>query len=82
MPCTISQDKLFKILEWILFIGFVIASGWFASGVLQHFFSEKTSFSQHKERVTDYPVVNIMFSRLTSDLNPSDVKIKDTKHME
>ena len=76
MWCTFSQHKLFKILEWILFIGFVIASGWFASGVLRQFFSNKTSFTQYKEKITFYPVVNIIFHRLTSELNPSDVKIK------
>ena len=37
MMCNISQDKAFKILEWILFIGFSIVAGWFASGVLQHY---------------------------------------------
>ena len=37
MMCNISQDKAFKILEWILFIGFIIVAGLFASGVLQHY---------------------------------------------
>ena len=60
----------------VFFIGFVIVSGWFASGVLQQFFSRKTSFTQHKVKVTDYPVVSILFERVTSDLNPSDVKFK------
>ena len=76
MPCTIFLDKVFKIVEWFFFIGFVIASGWFASGVLQQFFSHKTSFSQYKEKVTNYPVVSIIFHRYTSELNPSEVKIK------
>ena len=59
MRGTISRPKLFKILEWILFVGFIIASGCFVSGVLENFFSRKTSFSQHKEKVTEYPVLNI-----------------------
>ena len=87
MQCTISQDNVFKILEWILFIGFVIASGWFASGVLQHFFSRKTSFSQHIEKVTHYPVISIILWH--SEINPYDVKIKyeasgmaDTQYLE
>ena len=50
---------VFKILEWILFIGFAIIAGWFASGVIEHFFSRKSSFSQHEEEVTKYPVVVI-----------------------
>ena len=76
MTSLISQDKVFKIMERFFFIGLMITSGWFASGVLQHFFSRKTSFTQHKEKVTDYPVVNIMFGRLPSEVNPADVEIK------
>ena len=71
-----AQGKVFKIIEWILFIAFIIASGWFASGVLQQFYSRKTGFSQYKEKVTDYPVVSIVFHQLASEFNPSDVKIK------
>ena len=59
--CNISQDKAFKILEWILFIGFSIVAGWFASGVLQHYFSKKTSFSQNEVEDPVYPVVVIVF---------------------
>ena len=76
MQCTISQEKVFKILEWIFFIGLFIASGWSSSGVLQQFFSRKTSFSQHKEKVTDYPVVIIVIHCHASEFNFSDVKIK------
>ena len=68
MHCTISQDRFFKILEWILFIGFIITSGWFTSGVLEQFFSHKTSFSQSKEKVTTYPVVNIDFGHPLSEV--------------
>ena len=75
MPCTLSQDKLFKILEWVLFIGLCIVSGWFASGVLDNFFSSETNFSQHKEKVTHYPVISFKFLRPTSQVNLSDVKI-------
>ena len=72
---TISRPKLFKILEWILFVGFIIVSGYFVSGVLENFFSRKTSFSQHKEKVTEYPVLNIDLSQRTSKVNVSDVRI-------
>ena len=68
MHCTISQDRFFKILEWILFIGFIITSGWFVSDVLKQFFSHKTSFSQSKEKVTNYPVVNIDFGHPSSEV--------------
>ena len=68
------QDKVFKIIEWILFILLITTSGWFASGVLQHFFSRKTSFSQHVEEVSDYPVISIILWH--PKVNPCDVKIK------
>ena len=71
-----SQDKLFKTLEWILFIGLIIVSGWFASEVLEHFFSNKTSFSQQKEKITDFPVIFVSFRRSASEFNLSDVKIR------
>ena len=71
-----AQNKVFKIIEWILFIVFIVASGFFVSGVLQQFFSRKTSFSQYKEKVTDYPVVSIILHRNASEFDPSDVKIK------
>ena len=76
--CTISQDKVFKIIEWILFIGFIMASGWFSQGVLQQFFSNKTSFAQYKEKVSDYPVVYIVINCPDSEINLSywDVKYK------
>ena len=73
----ISKDKLFKILERFFFIGFVIASVWFASGVFQHFISHKTSFSQHKEKFYRYPVINIrLFLNEASEIKSSDLKIK------
>ena len=68
------QEKVFKIIQWILFIVLITASGWFASGVLQHFFSRKTSFSQHVEEVSDYPVISIILWH--PKVNPCDVKIK------
>ena len=76
MRCTISKDKAFKILEWILFIGFSIVAGWFASGVLEQFFSRKTSFSQHEEEVTNYPVISIDFNGYqASEINLTNVII-------
>ena len=76
MKCTytISLYKVLKILEWILFIALITTSGWFASGVLQQFFSRKSSFSQHIEEVTDYPVISILV--WYPEVDPCDVKIK------
>ena len=76
MLYTISQDKVFKIIEWILFIGFIIASGWFSHGVLKQFFSRKTSFSQYKEKVTDFPVVCILIVCPEFKINTLEIKYK------
>ena len=76
MKHTITQDKLFKLLEWILFIGFSIQAWWFASGALEQFFSQKTSFSLSGEKNTDYPVVTIVpLFRLPSEINLTNVII-------
>ena len=76
MKCTISQHKAFKILEWILFIGFTFVVGWFASGVIKQFFTSKTSFSQHEIEVKEYPVVVIVFSDYkASEVNLTNVDI-------
>ena len=70
------QDKALKILEWIFFIGFSIVALWFASGVLQQFFSHKTSFSQYEEEVAYYPVISIFFyDYQASEVNLNDIKI-------
>ena len=74
MQCTLSQDKVFKIVEWILFIGLSIVAGWFASDVIDQFFSRMTSFAQHEELVNDYPVIVIRF-RYQKSINQEDVKI-------
>ena len=77
MKCTISQDNLIKIIEWIFFIGFSILAGIFAFGVLQQFFLQKTSFSQLEETVNDYPVVTIiLLGHKASEVNQSNVIIR------
>ena len=72
----ISQDKLLELLEWILFILFIIIAGWFSSGVIQHFFSKKTSFSQYEVEIKKYPVISIIFvGYKASEVNLTNVKI-------
>ena len=73
MRRTISRDKAFKILECFLFIGFSIVAGWFASGVIKQFFSRDTNFTQHEKKITEYPVVAILFS----DLRASEVNLNN-----
>ena len=48
MMLSISQHKAIRILEWILFVGFAIIAGWFASGVIENFFSKRTSITYLK----------------------------------
>ena len=81
MKNTISQDKLFKVFEWVLFIGFSIQAFWFASGVLEQFFSQKTSYSLSAEMITDYPVITIVpLLRPPSEINLTNIVI--TYHAE
>ena len=75
MKITMSKYQAFKIMEWICFIGFSILAGWFASGVLEQFFSRKTGFSQYEEEVTNYPVLSIFFY----DVQASEFNLNDTK---
>ena len=76
MKHIITQDKLFKLIEWILFIGFSIQAWWFASGALEQFFSQKTSFSLSTEMITDYPVVTIVpLFRLPSEIDLTKIVI-------
>ena len=90
MTCIIAQDKVFKFLEWIFLIGFTIVAGWFASGVLEHFFSRKTGFTQHEKEVTNYSVTILRFAGYkASEINQSNVIVhyitkgmKDYVHLE
>ena len=44
-----QEIKIFWAVEWILYIGLSLVAGWFASGVIGHFRTGKTSFSHHEE---------------------------------
>ena len=83
LELKISQDKVFKFMECIFFIGFSIAACWFASGVLQKFLSGNTGFTQHEEEVTNYPVISIEFGHQASDINETNLVIRyHTKGMK
>ena len=69
-----TKEKAFEIMEWIFFIGFSIVAGCFASGVLEQFFSRKTSFSQHEGVFTKYPVISLVFvDYQASEVNQTNV---------
>ena len=78
MHRIISKEGLLNFLEWVLFIVLCIASVWSVSqsGVLDNFFSMRTSMSQYEELVYDYPVIGIKFQRKSSEVNLSDVEIQ------
>ena len=74
MKCILYN--IFKIIEWILFIGFTIIAVWFASGVLEQFFLHRTSFSQYEKEITNYPVITVQFNRMASEVNLTNVIIR------
>ena len=76
MQRFISKEAILNFLERGLFIVLCIASIWFAYGVLDNFFSMRTSFSQYEEKVYDYPVIGIKFQRKSSEVNLTDVEIQ------
>ena len=71
-----SKDVILNFLEWILFIVLCIISIGFSYGVLDNFFSMRTSFSQNEEPVYDYPVIAIVFYHKASKVNLADVEIQ------
>ena len=72
MWVAISKNKLLNSLEWGLYLVLSLVSIWFAYGVLDNFFTGKTSFALHEEPVTDHPVISIVF---THQISPSEVEI-------
>ena len=76
LRCYISQDVAFNFLEWFLFFVFIIVAGWFSFGVLQHFVSQKTDFSQHEEEIKNYPVISlVLFGYKASEVNLTNIMI-------
>ena len=56
-----SLTKCFKFIEWTLYLGLGILSAYFMWGVLEKFFSNKSSFTQSEEPIEDFPVITICF---------------------
>ena len=63
MLCTTKQVKYFQIIEWILYFCLCGLSVIFMYGVLDKFFSGKTSFSQSEESIKELPTIMICFSK-------------------
>ena len=58
-----KQTKLFKVIECTLFVGLCGLSGFFMWGVLDKFFSGKTSFTQSEEPIKELPTLTICFTK-------------------
>ena len=57
-----SQLKYFKVIEWTLFLGLCGISAIFMWGVLEKFFSGKTSFTQVEEPIKELPTITLCLS--------------------
>ena len=57
-----SQVKYFKFIEWTLFLGLCGISAIFMWGVLEKFFSGKTSFTQVEEPIKELPTITLCLS--------------------
>ena len=53
---------LWKILEWILFLGLCIVSYFFMKGVLDKYQSKNSSFHQYEEDINENPTIVMCFS--------------------
>ena len=71
----VSQKKLVIVLDWGLFIVLNIVAAWFASGVFEQFFSKRSSFFQHEEKIDTHPVIVIEFRDFTEPILLDDVQI-------
>ena len=61
MIVVISANKLLRSFYWAMYLGLCFIGGWFAlrSGVLDNYFSRKTSLSLDEEISTKRPVISI-----------------------
>ena len=66
MVGTTHQTKYIQVIEWTLYFGLCGLSVFFMYGVLEHFFSGKTSFSQYDEPIMELPTIMLCFSKSDS----------------
>ena len=60
---TSQQTKYIQVIEWILYFGLCGLSAFFMHGVLEKFFSGKTSFTLSEESVKELPTIILCFSK-------------------
>ena len=78
---TTHQTKYGQVIEWVLYFGLCGLSVYFTYGVIDKFFSGKTSFSQHDVPVNELPTIVLCFSNKYDSRNidyeyGSDFKIE------
>ena len=80
MVGTTHQTKYIQVIEWTLYFGLCGLSVFFMYGVLEQFYSGKTSFSQYDGPITELPTFMLCFSKSDSGVTEyeygSDFKIK------
>ena len=57
----VTQDRLFKGVEWILFLCLCFVSVFFMREVFEKYISNKSSFIQYGEPITEHPTITICF---------------------
>ena len=56
------QAKIYKIIECIIFFCLIALAAFFMFGVLEHYFSRKSNFTQSEEKIIEHPTITICFS--------------------
>ena len=54
-----SIKVFFKVVDWVLFIGFCILACYFMKNVIDEYQAKKTSFTQSLEPITKLPTIVI-----------------------
>ena len=63
MSKTTHQTKYIQVIEWVLYFGLCGISVFFMYGVLDNFFSGRTSFTHSDEPVDEFPTIMLCFSK-------------------
>ena len=57
-----TQDTIFKVLEWILVLGLIVCSIFFMTDVWTKYKANKTSFTTYKEMRKEMPTTVLCFT--------------------
>ena len=61
---TITKENIFKVLEWMIFLGLCCLSFYFMKGVLEQYFSNDTSFKHSEVMLKERPTIVICFTSI------------------